>query len=440
MGARRHGAHDTYTAKAQRLYERFNEDFWLDEHGWYALGLDADKQPIDVLASNMGHCLWTGIVDPEKAPLVVERLMSPEMFSGWGIRTLATKMTGFNPVRYHNGSVWPHDNALIAAGLMRYGFVDEAQRVIKAQLDVAAVYDGRSRRSSPGSNVVAPRPGQLPDVVFAPGLGGGRAAAVAAHAVAPRPVGAARRAAGRPRAARLAAAARGARRRDGGETVTFTVEVGLCRSRAPGTSAWSTRHGCRCGLGSDQPPHARSGPETRHGRLEDPLVARHHRARQEVLDHVLAADALARCPRRRQRRPPSGGSCAEGSVHPVDHDLGRCTERALITGVPHARASARTSPNGSGQLMGHSAARARLSTSTLTWWGGCSMTVMSSSRRGSTTRSQYSHSSGSERFTIMVRGRPAVWATSTAVSVPSPVDAADEHEEVLFVIAERVGL
>ncbi|MFA5885462.1 MAG: glycogen debranching N-terminal domain-containing protein [Acidimicrobiia bacterium] len=135
--------YEKYSAKATALYERFNEDFWLDEHGWYALGLDADKQPIDALASNMGHCLWTGIVDPEKATLVAEKLMSPEMFSGWGIRTLATSMTAFNPVSYHNGSVWPHDNALIAAGLMRYGFVDEAHRVIRAQLDVAAAYDGR---------------------------------------------------------------------------------------------------------------------------------------------------------------------------------------------------------------------------------------------------------------------------------------------------------
>ena len=132
-----------YCAKAAELYERFNDDFWLDEHGWYALGLDADKRPIDALTSNMGHCLWTGIVDPEKAPLVVERLMSPKMFSGWGIRTLATSMIAFNPVSYHNGSVWPHDNALIAAGLMRYGFVDEAHRVIHAQLDVADAYHGR---------------------------------------------------------------------------------------------------------------------------------------------------------------------------------------------------------------------------------------------------------------------------------------------------------
>ena len=135
--------YERYRAKASSLYTRFNEDFWLDEHGWYALGLDADKKPIDALASNLGHCLWTGIIDPEKAPLVVEKLMSPEMFSGWGVRTLATSMTAFNPVSYHNGSVWPHDNALIAAGLMRYGFVDEAHRVIRAQLDVAGAYDGR---------------------------------------------------------------------------------------------------------------------------------------------------------------------------------------------------------------------------------------------------------------------------------------------------------
>ena len=135
--------YERYRAKAAALYAGFNEDFWLDEHGWYALGLDADKQPIDALASNLGHCLWTGIIDPEKAPRVVEHLMSPEMFSGWGVRTLATSMTAFNPVSYHNGSVWPHDNALIAAGLMRYGFVDEAHRVIRAQLDVAGAYDGR---------------------------------------------------------------------------------------------------------------------------------------------------------------------------------------------------------------------------------------------------------------------------------------------------------
>jgi len=126
-----------YRTKAADLKTAFNRDFWIDERGWYAMGLDSEKRPIDALASNMGHCLWTGIVDEERAPLVAAQLLAPEMFSGWGIRTLAESMTGYNPVSYHCGSVWPHDNAIIAAGLMRYGFVDEAHRVIMAMLDAA---------------------------------------------------------------------------------------------------------------------------------------------------------------------------------------------------------------------------------------------------------------------------------------------------------------
>jgi glycogen debranching enzyme len=134
---------DRYRAKAVELKRRFNEDFWLDDRGWFAVGLDPDKRPIDSLASNMGHCLWTGIIDEEKAPLVAKRLLSPEMFSGWGIRTLASTMGGYNPISYHCGSVWPHDNALIAAGLMRYGFVEEAQRVIMGMLDAAMTQGAR---------------------------------------------------------------------------------------------------------------------------------------------------------------------------------------------------------------------------------------------------------------------------------------------------------
>ena len=98
---------------------------------------------VDACASNMGHCLWVGLVDDDKAPLVAERLMSPEMFSGWGVRTLASDMGAYNPASYHNGSVWPHDNAVIAAGLMRYGFVEEAQRIATALLDAADYSDGR---------------------------------------------------------------------------------------------------------------------------------------------------------------------------------------------------------------------------------------------------------------------------------------------------------
>ncbi len=129
--------------RAADLKRRFNADFWLEERGWFAMGLDADKRPIDALASNMGHCLWTGIVDEDKATMVGDRLLSREMFSGWGVRTLATTMTGYNPLSYHCGSVWPHDNAIIAAGLMRYGMVEHAQRVVTALFDGAVTQRGR---------------------------------------------------------------------------------------------------------------------------------------------------------------------------------------------------------------------------------------------------------------------------------------------------------
>jgi glycogen debranching enzyme len=123
--------------KAKQLKRDFNDQFWLPEHGWFAIGLDHDKRPIDALTSNIGHCLWTGIVDKDKAASVAAHLMSPEMFTGWGIRTLASSMGAYNPMSYHNGSIWPHDNALCAAGLMRYGFIDQAQRVTDAIIDAS---------------------------------------------------------------------------------------------------------------------------------------------------------------------------------------------------------------------------------------------------------------------------------------------------------------
>ncbi len=129
--------------RATRLREAFNDQFWLPDHGWYAMALDREKRPVDSLTSNIGHCLWTGIVDEDKAPLIAERLMSSEMFSGWGIRTLSSTMGSYNPISYHNGSVWPHDNAIVTAGLMRYGFVDEAQRVAAALFDAADAFGGR---------------------------------------------------------------------------------------------------------------------------------------------------------------------------------------------------------------------------------------------------------------------------------------------------------
>lgn len=130
-------------ARAAALKTAFNRDFWLEDRGWLAMGLDRDKRPLDALTSNMGHCLWTGILDADKADAVAKKLLSPDMFSGWGVRTLGASMTGFNPLSYHCGSVWPHDNAIVAAGLMRYGHVREAQRIIMAMLDAAVAQGGR---------------------------------------------------------------------------------------------------------------------------------------------------------------------------------------------------------------------------------------------------------------------------------------------------------
>jgi glycogen debranching enzyme len=129
--------------KAADLRARFNRDFWIDDGGYVALALDGDKNQVDALASNMGHCLWSGILDEDKAAKVADHLMAEEMFSGWGVRTLATSMGAYNPISYHNGSVWPHDNALIAAGLMRYGHVGAAHRIIGGMLDVSAANNGR---------------------------------------------------------------------------------------------------------------------------------------------------------------------------------------------------------------------------------------------------------------------------------------------------------
>jgi glycogen debranching enzyme len=132
-----------YAERAATLKQEFNEAFWLPDMGWYAVGLDRRKRPIDALASNMGHCLLTGIADEEKAAAVADRLMSPEMFSGWGVRTLASSMGAYNPMSYHNGSVWPHDSSLTAAGLMRYGYVEQSQRIAMGLLDAAEAFGGR---------------------------------------------------------------------------------------------------------------------------------------------------------------------------------------------------------------------------------------------------------------------------------------------------------
>jgi glycogen debranching enzyme len=132
-----------FADRAAQLKKQFNEAFWMPERGYYAIALDGKKRQVDACASNMGHCLVYGLVDEDKASPVAERLMSPEMFSGWGVRTLASDMGAYNPASYHNGSVWPHDNAIIAAGLLRYGFVAEAQRICIGILEAAEYSEGR---------------------------------------------------------------------------------------------------------------------------------------------------------------------------------------------------------------------------------------------------------------------------------------------------------
>jgi glycogen debranching enzyme len=115
--------------KAARLFEQFNETFWEEEFGFYAYALDGDKRKVLTVASNPGHCLAAGIVPPERAKRVVDRLMAPDMWTGWGIRTLSAKHPAFNPYSYQNGSVWPHDNAIIALGFKHYGFAAEAAQI-----------------------------------------------------------------------------------------------------------------------------------------------------------------------------------------------------------------------------------------------------------------------------------------------------------------------
>jgi len=116
--------------EAADLRERFNRDFWMERTGFYALALDGQKRQVETITSNPGHCLWSRIVEEDRAPRVVRRLLSPALASGWGIRTLAAKQSPYDPIGYHTGTVWPHDNALIAHGMRRYGFDREARQVL----------------------------------------------------------------------------------------------------------------------------------------------------------------------------------------------------------------------------------------------------------------------------------------------------------------------
>ena len=154
--------------KAAELQRRFEDAFWCEDTGFYAFTLDPEKRPVKTISSNAGHLLWSGIVHPERAGRVVKRLLEPDMWSGWGIRTLSSENPAYNPLSYQRGSVWPHDNGIIAMGFRRYGFAAEAARVARDISGAASsfvsyrlpeLYAGVERRPAsfpvlyPGANV-----------------------------------------------------------------------------------------------------------------------------------------------------------------------------------------------------------------------------------------------------------------------------------------------
>lgn len=142
--------------RAGALKARFDRDFWMEGRGYYALALDGYGHRVDPVTSNAGHLFWGGIVPEEKARAIADKLLGLELFSGWGIRTMASSEGGHDPASYHNGSVWSHDNAIIAEGMKRYGFLEEAHRVATALIQAAPhfryrlpeVFAGHAREDS----------------------------------------------------------------------------------------------------------------------------------------------------------------------------------------------------------------------------------------------------------------------------------------------------
>jgi glycogen debranching enzyme len=143
LAAVRHDAGQAadWTAKAEAVREQFERVFWCDDLGTYALALDGDKCPCRVRTSNAGHCLFTGIAEPARAARVARLLLSRESYSGWGVRTLATTETRYNPMGYHTGAVWPHDNAVVAQGLARYGFEAKAVQILTGLFEAGMYFD-----------------------------------------------------------------------------------------------------------------------------------------------------------------------------------------------------------------------------------------------------------------------------------------------------------
>jgi glycogen debranching enzyme len=148
-------------ARAFELRRRFDRDFWSPRERFIAQALDGGKRRVEAVTSNPGHCLWSGILSPPSARAVVARLVAPDLFSGWGIRTLSARAINYDPRSYHNGSVWPHDNAIAAAGLRASGFPGQAERVARATLEAGMAYaDRRLPELFSGADR---RPGKTPE-------------------------------------------------------------------------------------------------------------------------------------------------------------------------------------------------------------------------------------------------------------------------------------
>ncbi|HXK32490.1 MAG TPA: glycogen debranching N-terminal domain-containing protein [Dehalococcoidia bacterium] len=154
---------------AARLRSQFHEAFWMPDREYFAMALDGDGRPVRSITTNPAHCLWTGLIEPTYAAAIARRLLSPPMFSGWGVRTLENTHPRYNPIGYHVGSIWPHDNSIAAMGLKMYGFEEEAGTIATALFDTAAAFpyfrlpelfsgDARSEHNSPVPYPVACRP------------------------------------------------------------------------------------------------------------------------------------------------------------------------------------------------------------------------------------------------------------------------------------------
>lgn len=128
---------------AAGLIPRFEESFWMESKGFYAEALDRNKRQVDTITTNPGHCLWSGLISKDRAEKLARRLMEPDMFSGWGLRTMASSEKAYDPQSYHDGSIWPHDNSIVAWGLKNYGFADEANQIITSLIDASKHFDYR---------------------------------------------------------------------------------------------------------------------------------------------------------------------------------------------------------------------------------------------------------------------------------------------------------